>query len=179
MLSLSKLTRLATVSLATVTSEPVQRALEVVDDALDLVNTQQNLCASFAAVLSGSEVGLSAEDKGEVLAERVCPALEERPAMAQVRFFRTSSVFPLSSLVRREGMLMLVRVEKPQLYAKFAGRLFAGSTLTAEDLIDLYTLKENTGDKAGDFAVALDLLVRAKVRWRISLSFLPLLRKRV
>ncbi|GAA5885246.1 hypothetical protein JCM6882_009536 [Rhodosporidiobolus microsporus] len=131
MLSLSKLTRLATVDRGSLASELVQRTLEAVDDNLDLVNSQQSLHALFADRLSGSELQLSAEEKGEALVEKVAPALGDRPAFAQH-------------------------------YAKLTGCLFAGESLTAEDLIDLFTLKENVGDQAGDFATALDVLVRAK-----------------
>ncbi|GAA6029226.1 hypothetical protein JCM8097_003577 [Rhodosporidiobolus ruineniae] len=131
MLSLSKLTRLATLTLPSLSSEPVQRALETVDDALDLVNTQQGLAATFAGLLSGGESRLASEEKGEVIVERVAPALNDRPAFAQQ-------------------------------YAKLTARLFDGKSLTAEDLIDLFTLKENAGEHAGDFATALDILARAK-----------------
>ncbi|GAA5848319.1 hypothetical protein JCM8547_004477 [Rhodosporidiobolus lusitaniae] len=132
MLSLSKITRLATVpSLSVLSSEQVQRALEPLDDALDLVNAQQGLHRLFGGLMSGSELALGADEKGEALVERVAPALGDRPALAQH-------------------------------YAKLIGSVFAGQALTAEDLIDLFTLKENVGEQAGDFATALDVLVRAK-----------------
>lgn len=50
-----------------------------------------------------------------------------------------------------------------QLYHKLTVSLLQGRTLSPEDLIDILTLKENTGDQAGDFAAALQVLVRAKV----------------
>ncbi|GAA6006390.1 uncharacterized protein JCM10292_002672 [Rhodotorula paludigena] len=46
--------------------------------------------------------------------------------------------------------------------AKLSGRLLENKTLSAEDLIDLLTLKENVNEQSGDFAAALDVLVRAK-----------------
>ncbi|GAA5979128.1 hypothetical protein JCM11641_008435 [Rhodosporidiobolus odoratus] len=131
MLSLSKLTRLASIDRDVLTSEPLQRALETVDDALDLVNSQSGLQTLFASRLSGGEIGMAAEEEGEAVVERVAPALGDRPAFAQQ-------------------------------YAKLAGSLFAGRSLTAEDLIDLFALKENVGEQSNDFATALDVLVRAK-----------------
>ncbi|GAA6004642.1 hypothetical protein JCM10207_000965 [Rhodosporidiobolus poonsookiae] len=130
-LSLSKLTRLASLDLPSLQSEPVQRALEAVDDSLDLVNSQDGLATLFESLLSGIETHLVAEEKGLAVTERVAPALSNRPAFAQQ-------------------------------YAQLAGQLFAGQALTAEDLIDLFTLKENVGEQSGDFATALDVLVRAK-----------------
>ncbi|GAA6016956.1 hypothetical protein JCM11491_006924 [Sporobolomyces phaffii] len=47
-------------------------------------------------------------------------------------------------------------------YATLSSRLLAGLAVTPEELIDLHTLKENVNDRSGDFACALDVLVRAK-----------------
>lgn len=173
MLSLSKLTRLASpsLSLSTISSEPVQRALENVDDALDLVNSQQSLLSAFERYLSGSEATMGVEEKGEVVAERVCTSLEERGAMAQVR--RRLLLFSVCSRLlppKESANGSSVSSYDAQLYAKLTARLFAGQSLSAEDLIDLYTLKENTRENAGDFATALEVLVRAKVRRSAYLS---------
>jgi hypothetical protein len=84
----------------------------------------------------------------------------------------SSVLFPLA--LSRAGLTVLVYREIAQLYAKLAARLFAGETLSAEDLIDLYTLKENTRENVGDFATALEVLVRAKVGFpRFSIPFIP------
>lgn len=50
-----------------------------------------------------------------------------------------------------------------QLYAKFTKQLLQGQVLSAEDLIDLMTLKENVGEQSGDFGAAVEILVRSKV----------------
>ncbi|GAA5919787.1 hypothetical protein JCM1841_005860 [Sporobolomyces salmonicolor] len=131
MLSLGKLTQIAQVTRETLETEPVQRAIEVVDDNLDLVTSQQALRDVFASLLSGSESRLSPTQRGEAIVERAAPALKKRPAFEQ-------------------------------LFAKLSARLFEGQALSAEDIIDLYTLKENVQEQAADFAAALEVLVRAK-----------------
>ncbi|BGP37735.1 hypothetical protein JCM10449v2_001657 [Rhodotorula kratochvilovae] len=131
MLSLSKLAQVAQVDTRTLEDMAVQQTLETLDDNLDLVNTQEGLKTLFESLLSGSEARLAPSEQGEVIAARVAPALEDRPALAQH-------------------------------LAKLGGRLFEDQTLTAEDLIDLLSLKENVGEQANDFAAALDVLVRAK-----------------
>ncbi|GAA5890992.1 hypothetical protein JCM8208_003123 [Rhodotorula glutinis] len=130
-LSLSKLAQVAQVDTQSIDEVHVQQTLETLDDNLDLVNTQDGLLALFESLLSGQEVRLSAAEQGEVIAARVAPGLEDRPALAQH-------------------------------LATLAGKLFEERALSAEDLIDLLTLKENVGEQAGDFAAALDVLVRAK-----------------
>ncbi|GAA5863802.1 hypothetical protein JCM1840_005771 [Sporobolomyces johnsonii] len=131
MLSLGKLTQIAQVTRQTLETEPVQRAIEVVDDSLDLVTSQQGLRDVFTSLLSGSESRSSPTQQGEAIVERVAPALKDRPAFEQ-------------------------------LFAKLSARLFEGRALSAEDLIDLYTLKENVKEQSADFAAALEVLVRAK-----------------
>ncbi|GAA5922516.1 hypothetical protein JCM3775_005758 [Rhodotorula graminis] len=131
MLSLSKLAQVAQVDTQSIEEVHVQQTLETLDDNLDLVNTQDGLLALFESLLSGQDVRLSPAERGEVIAARVAPGLEDRPALAQ----------HLATLV---------------------GKLFEERTLSAEDLIDLLTLKENVGEQAGDFAAALDVIVRAK-----------------
>ncbi|GAA5843798.1 hypothetical protein JCM9279_000149 [Rhodotorula babjevae] len=131
MLSLSKLAQVAQVDTQSIEEVHVQQTLETLDDNLDLVNTQDGLLALFESLLSGQETRLSAAEQGEVIAARVAPGLEDRPALAQH-------------------------------LATLAGKLFEEQALSAEDLIDLLTLKENVGEQAGDFAAALDVLVRAK-----------------
>jgi hypothetical protein len=70
----------------------------VVDDNLDLVNSQEGLASMFVEALSGGESRLSLEEQGEVIASRVAPSLNSRPAFAQVRRF----ISPLSL-----GLLLL------------------------------------------------------------------------
>lgn len=57
----------------------------VVDDMIDLVNTQEGLQNVFSSLLSGSESRMSPEEQGEVIASRVAPELEAKPALRQVR----------------------------------------------------------------------------------------------
>ncbi|GAA5931821.1 Nup133p [Sporobolomyces koalae] len=129
--SLSKLTQLAQVTKETIESESVQRAIEAVDDNLDLVNSQQDLRSLFESLLSQSETQASAAERGEAVARRVAPALSDRQAFAKI-------------------------------YATLATRSLEGVAVTPEQLVDLLTLKENVNERAGSFASALDVLVRAK-----------------
>ncbi|BGP22727.1 hypothetical protein JCM10295v2_001618 [Rhodotorula toruloides] len=131
MLSLSKLAQVAQLDRHTLEVEDVQRALEAVDDNLDLVNTQQNLSTLFISLLSGTEMRMPPAEQGDVIAARVAPALTDRPALAQ------------------------------QL-ANLCARVFADESVSPEALIDILSLKENNGEHAGDFAAALDVLLRAK-----------------
>ncbi|ORY72608.1 methyltransferase type 11 [Leucosporidium creatinivorum] len=84
MLSLGKLSQVAQSSKETLFTEGVQRAIEVVDDKLDLVNSQVELKENFNDILSGSENRLSLEEKSEIIAARVAPILADRPAFAQL-----------------------------------------------------------------------------------------------
>ncbi|GAA5966313.1 hypothetical protein JCM3765_005253 [Sporobolomyces pararoseus] len=129
--SLGKLAQVAQVTKETLESEGVQRAIEAVDDNLDLVNSQQGLRTLFNTLLSQSETQSPLPEQGELVATRVAPALSDRPTFAKI-------------------------------YSTLSARLLAGTAVTPEELIDLHTLKENVNEKSGDFASALDVLVRAK-----------------
>lgn len=59
--------------------------------------------------------------------------------------------------------MKLIDLPSHQLFATISTRLFQGAALKPEELIDLLTLKENVNEQSGDFASALDVLVRAKV----------------
>ncbi|BGP05914.1 hypothetical protein JCM10049v2_001733 [Rhodotorula toruloides] len=83
MLSLSKLAQVAQLDQQAFEGEDVQRALEAVDDNLDLVNTQQNLSTFFSSLLSGTEMRMPSTEQGEVVAARIASALTDRPALAQ------------------------------------------------------------------------------------------------
>ncbi|GAA5844336.1 hypothetical protein JCM5353_008463 [Sporobolomyces roseus] len=129
--SLSKLAQVAQVSKETIESESVQRAIEAIDDNLDLVNSQQGLRILFDSLMSQSESRSTPQQQGETIASRVAPALSDRPAFAKH-------------------------------FATISTQLLQGAALKPEEIIDLLTLKENVNEQSGDFASALDVLVRAK-----------------
>ncbi|GAA5905117.1 Nup133p [Sporobolomyces salmoneus] len=129
--SLGKLAQLAQTTRESIETESVQRAIEAVDDQLDLVNAQQKLRQDFDAHLSQADESLSPQERGELVTGRLAPTLEDRQEFAKI-------------------------------YAFLAARLLSGSAVTPEELIELQTLKKNTNDHSGDFASALDILVRAK-----------------
>ncbi|GAA5989361.1 hypothetical protein JCM10908_001278 [Rhodotorula pacifica] len=81
-LSLEKLTQLAQIDRTTLETETVQRALEAVDDDLDIVRTQENLSALFASRLSGSESRLPPQEQGAAISSRIAPALHDRPTFS-------------------------------------------------------------------------------------------------
>lgn len=106
MLSLGKLSQVAQANKQTLQSEQVQRAIEgelhgssdatlapadppfrfvVVDDRIDMVNSQELLFEIFSGVLSGSESRTSLEEQSQIIASRVAPILADRPAFAHVR----------------------------------------------------------------------------------------------
>ncbi|KAJ8295378.1 Nucleoporin nup132 [Rhodotorula toruloides] len=98
MLSLSKLAQVAQLDQQAFEGEDVQRALEAVDDNLDLVNTQQNLSTFFSSLLSGTEMRMPSTEQGEVVAARIASALTDRPALAQRSGERLACRGRLSSL---------------------------------------------------------------------------------
>ncbi|KWU46470.1 methyltransferase type 11 [Rhodotorula sp. JG-1b] len=81
-LSLEKLTQLAQVDRTTIETETMQRALEAVDDSLDIVRTQEALSALFASRLSGSEARLPPSEQGAAISSRIAPSLHDRPAFS-------------------------------------------------------------------------------------------------
>ena len=56
------------------------------------------------------------------------------------------------------------------MYTQLVQRLIDGITLSAEDLIDLFSLKLNEKDHASHFSSALDILIRAKVSSSLAYS---------
>uniref|UniRef100_A0A0K3CG67 FGENESH: predicted gene_7.174 protein n=1 Tax=Rhodotorula toruloides TaxID=5286 RepID=A0A0K3CG67_RHOTO len=125
MLSLSKLAQVAQLDRQTLEGEEVQRALEVVDDNLDLVNTQQNLSTFFTYLLSGTEMRLPPTEQGEVVAGRLAPALADRTALSQQ-------------------------------VASLCARVLGDESVSAEDLIDILSLKENNAGGFADFGGSKD-----------------------
>jgi nuclear pore complex protein Nup133 len=111
----------------------------VIDDNLDLVNSQKSLAITLS---QGSliESRQSIETQANLITSRVAPNLGNRPAFAQ-------------------------------LYSEFTARLLRNETVSAEDTIDLLTLKENNQSNETDYAAALDILVRAKVRTQFPILF--------
>ncbi|KAM0792359.1 hypothetical protein ACM66B_005039 [Microbotryomycetes sp. NB124-2] len=79
MLSLGKLAQVAQATRETLLSEPVQRAIEAIDDKLDLVNTQEGLREVLAGVLSGPESRPSVQQQAAAITSRVARSLSDRP----------------------------------------------------------------------------------------------------
>lgn len=117
------------------------------DDDLDQVNAQQSMRAVFESQLSAVETRQSTEVQALAVTSRIAPALVDRPMFASVRF-------PLAH----------PRLTSAQLYAMLVKQVLEGLVLSPEDHIDLLTLKTNEGSSSGDFAAALEILLRAKVR---------------
>lgn len=104
MLSLAKLNRVAQASYETIKTEAVQRAIEreqpllhsllyraailtpshpVIDDSLDLVNTQQALAIALNQ-LSRTEAFQSVDQQAALITTRTAPTLGDRSAFAEV-----------------------------------------------------------------------------------------------
>ena len=133
MLSLGKLSQVAQATHQTLDSADVQKAIEGVDDALDLVNTQRDVETQLRAFLSATELRQPLDKQAQLIAVRAAPALAGQPAFAL-------------------------------LFTTLVGRLLGGTSLSPEDLVDVLTLKANgeAQQSEGDFAAALEVLVRAK-----------------
>ncbi|KAK4705783.1 hypothetical protein P7C70_g405, partial [Phenoliferia sp. Uapishka_3] len=131
MLSLAKLTYIAQATHESLDSEEVQRAIEVVDDDLDLVGSQDKYRHMLSEVLSAAELEGTLDRQGKLVTSRVAIHLSDRPAFAQ-------------------------------LHAQLCKESLQGQILSAEDLIDLITLKDNGGPRTEAFAEALDILLRAQ-----------------
>lgn len=107
MLSIGKLAQIAQATSATLDKQEVQRGIEgecnapdvhdppiinvwiplvyqVVNDIIDLVNTQESLAAGFLSLLSGQESRLPVDEQAQVIAARVAPTLRDTPALAHV-----------------------------------------------------------------------------------------------
>ncbi|KAK4053848.1 hypothetical protein OIV83_001504 [Microbotryomycetes sp. JL201] len=131
MLSLGKLAHVAQANQRTLAGEPMQRAIEAIDDKLDLVNTQEGLRDVLTAVLSGPESRSPLDQQAAAITARVARSLSDRPAQTN-------------------------------LFNNILADLLRGSALSPEDLIDLLSLKDNTGEQSTDYAAALEVLVRAQ-----------------
>jgi len=133
MLSLGKLSQVAQATHQTLDSPEVQKAIEGVDDALDLVNTQREVETQLRAFLSATELRQPTDKQAEIIAARAAPSLAGQPAFAL-------------------------------LFTTLVGRLLSGTSLSPENLVDVLTLKVNgeAQESEGDFAAALEVLVRAK-----------------
>ncbi|KAK4058799.1 hypothetical protein OIO90_000245 [Microbotryomycetes sp. JL221] len=132
MLSLGKLTQVAQVTSSTLNDEPVQRAIQVIDDQLDLVNTQSTLRETLTELLSGNESRLNVFDQAKIVSNKITMGLKNQPIQQK---------------------MIHVIVE----------RLFQGFVICSEDLIDLLSCKDNTGqEQFDDFTTALEVVVRAQ-----------------
>lgn len=182
MLSISKLCQVVKLSEDTDPSEAARKALEGecisldsprqrrgltqfrtltgIDDRLDLISVHDRLRTLFQeAVASQPRQQQTNVDEAVELATRaLAPQLAEFPALRSVS--PAASFHSGSSGNGVANNLCLCY----QLFVKLGKDLVSGKTLQAEDLVDLLTLKANQGDQAGDFATALDVLSRARVR---------------
>lgn len=86
MLSIGKLCQVAQVSHDTLHSEGAQKAIEAVDDNIDLVNSQADLKQAFLEALpTGEARGASVSRQAETVASRLATSLQGRPALREVR----------------------------------------------------------------------------------------------
>lgn len=168
MLSIGKLSEVAQATKSSIESREVQEKIEgessislsppatkltkeaAVDDQLDVVQVQETLHDLFVKSLSGSDLQKPTSVQGELIATRVAPNVQIRPACAQVRYSALPTMLELTC--------------PSQLFALLSAQLLEGRTLSPEELVDLLTLKENDGDQVSSFDSALEVLIRAKVR---------------
>ncbi|CAH7685697.1 Non-repetitive/WGA-negative nucleoporin C-terminal-domain-containing protein [Phakopsora pachyrhizi] len=133
MLSLGKLCQVAQIHVEDLKSEQTLRAIEAVDDRLDIVDAQLRLAGLCSSILQTQpQYSLQTIDGQAVtLVKHLATNLDNRPA------FR-------------------------QLFERFIRQVLAGECLQIEDLIDMYSLKANLDDQMEDFVIALNTFSRAK-----------------
>ncbi|CDZ97230.1 Nuclear pore complex, Nup133 component (sc Nup133) [Phaffia rhodozyma] len=133
MLSLSKLCQVVNLSQGGTTSEDARKVLDGLDDRLDLISVHERLRDLFQQALKESgKYSSTVEDNVEVVTAILAPNLTPLPALRA-------------------------------LFVRLGRDLLLGKTLQPEDLIDLLTLKANQNeDQVGDYAIALDVLMRAR-----------------
>ncbi|KAH9819025.1 Non-repetitive/WGA-negative nucleoporin C-terminal-domain-containing protein [Melampsora americana] len=133
MLSLGKLCQVSQIGIEDLKSEQTLRAIEAIDDRLDIVDAQFRLVGLCTDIIgSHPQYSLQTIDNQvEVLKDNLAPNLSTRPAFAQ-------------------------------LFGKSLRHILEGNALRMEDLIDMYSLKANLGEQMEDFITALDAFSRAK-----------------
>lgn len=149
MLSIGKLARVAGYSRADIeTSERVQQSLEVIDDRLDIVASHNRLLELCKAA---SKSGDSLKPV-ETQAANVVSSLCSRSNNAELNKVCTNDLY-VSGFRGLRHILQL---------AKFLlRRLLLGDALLPEDLVDLFSLKDNIAeDQSKDFAYSLEILSR-------------------
>ncbi|KAL7410733.1 Non-repetitive/WGA-negative nucleoporin C-terminal-domain-containing protein [Mrakia frigida] len=134
MLSISKLCQVVKISQDSNPSPESRKVLDGIDDRLDLISVHSKLRTLFQQAVASQPLQYQSNvDEAVELATRsLAPQLTEFPALRA-------------------------------LFVKLGKDLVSGKTLQAEDLVDLLTLKANQQeDQTGDFAIALDVLSRAR-----------------
>ncbi|KAG0146483.1 hypothetical protein CROQUDRAFT_671107 [Cronartium quercuum f. sp. fusiforme G11] len=132
LLSLGKLCQVSQICIEDLKSDQTLRAIEAVDDRLDIADAQFRLVGLCTDILNSQpQYSLqNIENQVEILKEKLASNLFTRPAFAQ-------------------------------LFGKFLRQILEGDALKMEDLIDVYSLKANLDDQIEDFVTALDAFSRA------------------
>ncbi|ORX97573.1 hypothetical protein K493DRAFT_336490 [Basidiobolus meristosporus CBS 931.73] len=133
MLSLAKLSFLATVEPTSLDSENVQETLERMDDTLDLVTVHEVLRESYQAIIDTIE---NLSHKGNDQA-------------AYISAINT-------------GELYKVRPAMEDLYRQVVKGILDGQVLDSESLIDALTLPQNLENQVDNYRIALGVYRRAK-----------------
>lgn len=145
MLSVAKLCHVSELSESQIATQSEQSAIEVLDDQLDLVNVHSRI-----------REALSSSTDDDNLNEAVGLLGEARPG------FRDVSVAVLICLFLWTTVANIRLCAPSQLFIKLANALIEGKALLCEDLIDLLTLHDANESSLADFALAIEVFVRAK-----------------
>ncbi|KAK9712420.1 hypothetical protein K7432_007175 [Basidiobolus ranarum] len=133
MLSLAKLSYLASIESTSLDSDQVQGSLEQIDDTLDLVTVHEVLQESYHSILENMN--------------KIPKKIDER--IAQVSAYNT-------------GDLSRVRPAMEQLYRQLIKNIMDGQVLDSESLIDVLTLPQNLDNQVDNYRIALGVYRRAK-----------------
>ncbi|KAK9763950.1 hypothetical protein K7432_008952 [Basidiobolus ranarum] len=133
MLSLAKLSYLASVDATVLDSDKVQESLEQIDDSLDLVTVHEVLRESYHDILEN---------------------MERIPKRNDDRIIHISVI--------NTGDLHEVKPAMEELYRQLVKNIMDGQVLDSESLIDVLTLPQNLDNQVDNYRIALGVYRRAK-----------------
>ncbi|ORX88494.1 hypothetical protein K493DRAFT_268240 [Basidiobolus meristosporus CBS 931.73] len=133
MLSLAKLSYLASVDSTNLDSEQVQGSLEQIDDTLDLVTVHEVLQESYHSILE---------------------SMDKVPKKIDDRILSISAI--------NTGDLREAKPAMEQQYRQLVKKIMDGQVLDSESLIDVLTLPQNLDNQVDNYRIALGVYRRAK-----------------
>ena len=142
-----------------------QKALEAIDDRIDFVTSHERLLEYCLSVLGERDARQSPIEQARMCTQALCSKLP-------------------SGLMDVSSTLIVIHTSADwsylQLTMSLFERLLAGAALCSEDLIDLFTLKDNNSpEQKNDYSRALEIMLRDKTtpNGRLKLSLVTMWRR--